>query len=111
MSDIARQRARQIAGELANILTNEMFGDYGTDWTWDELCLFIEKLRTLAQTRGVPVRFELKDKPFPKLLNAHAIMQEHIEKYHKPTKKLPDTCRECVNILAREAVREARKEV
>ncbi len=37
-------------------------------------------------------------------------MQEHIEKYHKSTKKLPDTCRECVKILAIEAIKEAKRE-
>jgi len=82
-SGTARQRARQIAGELADILTDEMFGDYGTDWSWDELCEFINLLKTLAKARGEPVSFEPE-------------MKEHIEQYHnKPDEAGRVRCRIC----------------
>jgi len=79
MSDVARQRARQIAGELANILTNEIFGDYGTDWTWDELCEFITNLKTLAKARGEPVGIEEVKKP--PIYSTEMIY--HLYKYHE----------------------------
>lgn len=98
MSDIARQRARQLAGELANILTNEIFGDYGTDWTWDELCKFITNLKTLAQARGAPVGIDdnLNRERFKKgEAELSDEMREHLEMYHPaPSRKLLE-CQGC----------------